>query len=107
MDDNELRDAFAAHALSNGSCDFTSPEYIAKQAWKIADAMMEARKPLNSGNSQNNNQQLKEAIALLEECNAQLLSCSGCELTIRTINLKPFSLGFRIATFLKGQQASV
>ena len=61
-------------------------------------------KPENSSQAV---QQLKEAIALLEECNAQLLSCSGCELTIRTINLKPFSLGFRIATFLKGQQASV
>jgi len=48
----------------------------------------------------------KEAIELLKECEKAFLSCGNCpNVRLDPFNLVPFRLGFRIATFLKDEDA--
>jgi len=42
---NKLRDRFAAQALASLATAKLSPEKIAERAYKLADAMLAARKP--------------------------------------------------------------
>ncbi|MCO4819828.1 MAG: hypothetical protein KC517_09400 [Bacteroidetes bacterium] len=64
--DLELRDEFAVKALSHSTCEFNSPELLAKRVYRIADAMVEARKtPNTKDDSQNVNQHLKDSISEL------------------------------------------